>query len=193
MGTKEFNIIDKLISWMRVQRAIPYVGKNDVVLDFGCGHQAYLLDHIKHTIKKGIGLDYDAEPRKIGKNIEIRKFNFKGKLPFLDKTFDTVFLLAVIEHIEITQTPKLFRECCRILTPHGKIVLTTPTPFGKTILEFLAFKLGIISKKEIADHKKYYSRKDVENMAKNYGLKIDTYQTFQLGGNSLYILKKLKN
>ncbi|PIY69222.1 hypothetical protein COY90_01680 [Candidatus Roizmanbacteria bacterium CG_4_10_14_0_8_um_filter_39_9] len=190
MGTKEFNALDKLIARMRLGKVISHIKKNDVLLDMGCGYQAYLLTQVQNTIKKGVGIDVDAESRKIGKNIEIRRFHFKDRFPFTDKTFTKITMLALIEHIEIASVTKLFRELSRILKPGGKVVLTTPTPFGKVILEFLAFKMHIISAKEVGDHKKYYEKKDLENLAKNYGFKIESYKTFQMGGNSICVLKK---
>jgi len=191
VGTKKFNILDKLISWMRLGKVLPYVEKDDVVLDFGCGNQAYLLNHIKVKIKKGVGIDYDSKSYRLASNIEVRNFHFTDKVPFLDRSFDKVFVLAVIEHIDIPKVSKLFREFNRILKPGGKVILTTPTLIGKIILEFLAFKLGIISKEEVGDHKKYYQKKDLEILAKNYGFTIERYQTFQLGGNSLCVMRKL--
>jgi len=190
MGTKDFNMLDKFIAWARLGKVLPYVEKNDVVLDFGCGHQVYFLTQVQGKIKKGIGVDYDAEPKKISSNIEIKHLLFKERLPFMDKTYDKAFLLATIEHVDIDKVPKLFRELYRVLKLGGKVVMTTPTPFGKVILEFMAFKLGIISKKEVGDHKKYYNKKDIDNLAKNYGFKIEIYQTFQFGANSLCVLKK---
>ncbi len=191
MGTKEFNIVDKLIARMRLNRVLPFLNTGDTVLDFGCGHQAYFLEHVKDKIKKGVGIDYDVEHRNIRDNISVRKFHFKDKLPFIDSSFDKIFLLAVIEHIDIMRVPKLFRECHRLLKKSGSLILTTPTPWGKVILEFLAFKLGIISRVEVADHKKYYNKKDLENLAKNYGFAITSYQTFQFGGNSLCVMRKI--
>lgn len=190
MGTKEFNILDKVISWMRLGKVLPYVAQNDVILDFGCGHQAYLLNQIKGKIKSGVGIDYDSKAYRIAPNVEVRNFHFADKLPFLDKSFDKIFALATIEHIDIPKVSKLFREFSRILKAGGKVILTTPTPFGKVILEFLAFRLGIISKEEVGDHKKYYQKKDLEILAKNYEFSIEKYQTFQLGGNSLCVLRK---
>ncbi|MEK7079459.1 MAG: class I SAM-dependent methyltransferase [Patescibacteria group bacterium] len=190
MGTKSFNILDKLISWMRLGKVLPYVEKNDTILDFGCGHQAYLLNHIKEKIKNGVGIDYDSKSYRLSPNIEVRSFHFIDKLPFLDKSFDKIFALAVIEHIDTPKVSKLFREFSRILKPGGKVILTTPTLIGKVILEFLAFRLGIISKEEVSDHKKYYQKKDLEILAKNYGFTVEKYITFQLGGNSLCVLKK---
>lgn len=191
MGTKEFNILDKLIAWMRLGRVVAHISQGDIVLDFGCGHQAYLLSHIQNKITKGIGIDYDVETAKIAPHIETRKFLFKDAIPFTDKSFTMVTMLAVIEHVEIVKVPKLFRELARVLKPGGKIILTTPTPFGKVILEFLAFNLNIISKEEVGDHKKYYDKMDLDNLAKNYGLTIESYKTFQMGGNSICVMKKL--
>ena len=175
---------------MRLGKVLPYIEKDNVILDFGCGHQAYLHNHIKNKIKKGVGIDYDSEAYRLAPNIEVKNFHFTDKLPFFDKSYDKVFALAVIEHIDIPMVSKLFREFSRILKPGGKVILTTPTLVGKVILEFLAFKLGIISKEEVGDHKNII-KKDLEILAKNYGFIVEKYKTFQLGGNSLCVLKNL--
>ena len=175
---------------MRLRKVSTYVQKNDAILDFGCGHQAYLLHFVKDIISMGVGIDYDVQSEKVAQNIEIKQFYFKNKLPFIDKKFNKVFMLASIEHLEIATVPYLFQEFNRILKPNGKVILTTPTPFGKVILEFLAFKLRVISQEEVGDHKKYYNKQDLENISNNAGFRTETYQTFQLGGNSLCVLKK---
>lgn len=190
MGTKDFNILDKFIAWMRLGLVLKHIKKDDTLLDIGCGHQAYLLHHIQKNIKKGVGIDYDVDSAQFGKNIEVRKYHFKGTLPFTDKSFSTVTMLAVIEHLDIHVVPKMFRELYRVLKPGGTVILTTPTPFGKIILELLAFKLHLISEEEVGDHKKYYDEQDMRNLAKNYGLKVVSYKTFQIGGNSICVLKK---
>jgi len=190
MGTKNFNILDKVISWMRLGKVLPYIQENDEILDFGCGSQAYLLTHVKDKIKKGVGIDYDSPTRTIAPHVAVRHFLFKDKLPFTDRSFNKIFLLAVIEHLEPFVVSKLFHELGRVLKPNGKIVVTTPTPFGKIILEFLAFTLGVISKEEVGDHKKYYNKRDLELVARNYGFMIELYHTFQFGGNSICVLRK---
>lgn len=191
MGTKNFNLIDTFISWMRFRRVLPHLSPDDTVLDFGCGYQVYLLDHVKGRIKKGVGLDYDVETKKIGTNIQTRNFKFSNRLPFTNYTFNVIFMLAVIEHIEVSKVPKLIREMRRILKPGGRIVLTTPTRRGKLILEFLAFKLSVISKEEVGDHKKYYDKKDIDTFCKNYGLTLKTYRTFWFGLNSFVVIEKV--
>lgn len=191
MGTKEFNFLDKIIARMRLRQLKKYIDDQEVILDFGCGHQALFLHGIKNKIKLGIGVDYEVENKKIGKTIKLINFRYIDKLPFRDNYFDKIFMLAVIEHFNGKEAERLFSEARRILKPKKKLMLTTPTPFGKLFLEFLAFKLNIISRKEISDHKKYYSKKDFEDIAKKKGFSLDEYKTFQFGINSLCVLKKM--
>jgi len=189
MGTKKFNLIDKIIAYIRLHEVMPYVEKKDTILDFGCGHQAYFLLNVKENIKKGIGIDYDVEAIK-DKNIELINYNFKGKLPFKKKYFDKIFLLAVLEHVPTDKVNKLFFEFNRILGEKGKVILTTPTPASRFLLEFLAYKLHLISESEIRDHKKYYSKVDIEKVTRNI-FKMDKYKKFELGLNSLCVLNKI--
>jgi len=160
MDTKNFNIVDRLIAKMRLSKVLPYIDKEDVVLDFGCGNQGYFLNYISPMINKGVGIDYDVENKTEG-NLFFKKFIFKNVLPFEDKSFDKVVMLAVLEHIETNKVELLFKELKRVLKNNGKIILTTPTPCSKLILEFLAYKLHIISESEIRDHKKYYREEDL--------------------------------
>ena len=82
----------------------------------------------------------------------------------------------------------MFKEIGRVLKPDGKIIITVPTYSGKTVLDFLAFRLKIINQPEIADHKKYYEKKDFDDLIMKTGLTLLSYQKFQLGLNSLCIV-----
>lgn len=190
MGTKDFNILDNIIAKLRLKKVVSYVDNGDRVLDFGCGYQAYFLRHIKNIVSSGIGIDYDIENIKIGGNVKLVKLRFIDRLPFADNYFDKVFLLAVVEHIPLMSEFPLLSELRRVLKKGGKIILTTPTPFGKKVLEFLAFKLKIISAKEIRDHKKYYNYSDFREISSKLNFKIVKYKTFQFGINSICVMEK---
>lgn len=190
MGTKNFNFIDRLISRLRLQKISKYIKKDDIIFDFGSGNQLYFLDHIKDKIKYGVGLDYDMPNKHLAKNIKLIKYRFVKKLPLESGYFTKIFLLAILEHIDVKIVKTLFDELYRILMPTGKIILTTPTPFSKPVLEFLANRLHIISKEEINDHKKYYSKQNLIDIAKKAGLKFEEYRTFQFKLNSYAVLKK---
>ncbi len=190
MDSKNFNLIDKVIARLRLREVSEFVNDNDVILDFGCGSNSFLLSSTRKKIKSGFGLDYDVEEI-MNENLTYIKYKFNdGKLPFDNNFFDKIFLLAVLEHIEVGQVDKLFSEFKRILKKRGKIVLTTPTPASKGLLEFLAYRLKLISTKEILDHKKYYDKKEITKISKYCGLKLINYKLFQFGLNSRAIFLK---
>jgi len=68
----------------------------------------------------------------------------ENHLPFADESFQVVTMLAVLEHIE--KEKQILREIHRVLIPGGKLVLTVPSVWSQPILEFLAYKLKIVSK-----------------------------------------------
>jgi len=57
-------------------------------------------------------------------------------------------------------------------------------------LEFLAFKLNLLSQAEIADHKKYFSAQELKKILQELSFSEIKIKTFQFGFNNLYICKK---
>jgi len=189
MNTKEFTFLDKFLANYRLSMVTRQIKQHDTVLDFGCGVQHYLLSRFKHKFSLGFGLDYDIKDCQ-EENITLINYKYQGKLPLKDNFFDKIFLLAVLEHIETKDVGVLFSEFSRILKNKGCIIITTPTPRCKPILEFIAFKLRLVAKEEVTDHKHYYILKEINDLAASSGLKVVSYKLFQFGLNSLYILEK---
>lgn len=108
--------------------------------------------------------------------------------PMFNKTFDTIVLLAVLEHIEVTKVSEIFKKFKDYLRNDGTIFLTTPTPAAKPVLEILAF-LGILDKKNIEEHKHYWNKKDLYKLAQDIDYKVIEYKKFQLGFNQYIVLK----
>lgn len=189
MGTKDFNIFDKLIASLRLSKVKRYINKDDIVMDFGCGAQSYLLNSSKEIIKKGYGVDYDVDESQDEKII-LKKFRFVDKFDFDNNFFNKIYLLAVLEHIPLDIVDVLFKEFGRVLNENGRIVMTTPTPASKPVLEFLALNLKVISSKEILDHKKYYDKSDIYELAERNGFKVEEYNKFQFGLNSVFVFSK---
>lgn len=188
MATKDFNVIDNLIAFLRSSRIKKYIRDKDRVLDFGCGSQGYFLKDIKDFIGEGVGLDSEVESGTYG-NLVFIKFNFENKLPSDIGKFDKIVMLAVLEHIEINKVDNLLAEFKKVLSDSGQIIMTTPTPMSKPILELLA-STKIINKDEIADHKKYYAKNDIAELARQNKLKLVSYKLFQAGLNSEIVFEK---
>lgn len=189
MNTKEFTLLDKFLSNYRLTVATKYIEQDDVILDFGCGVQYYLLDRFKDKFKLGVGLDYDIKDCQKG-NIVLINYKYQSSLPLKENFFDKVFLLAVLEHIEMKDVGALFLEFSRILKKNGRIIITTPTPRCKPILEFIAFKLKLVAAEEVTDHKHYYIAKEIYDLAAESGLKVINFKLFQFALNSLYVIEK---
>jgi len=82
--------------------------------------------------------------------------DFEKGLPFDEKTFDLALSLAVVEHLN---DPLFFlSELKRVAR---RVIITTPSPRAKPVLEFLAF-LRLINRDHIKDHKHYLDKTQIE-------------------------------
>ncbi len=186
---KQDSLFDKLLRWLRHRKVSKYIPKDSIVCDIGCGSDAVFLKKISCFIKQGIGLDKEVNNFKDA-NIELKQINVFKEIPLGDEATDVVAMIAVIEHLDEPQ--KILNEAFRILKQGGKLVLTTPTPLSKPILEFLSFKLGLIDKNEIGSHKNYFWTKDIKKMLLLSGFKkggIKNY-FFECYLNNLVIAQK---
>jgi len=118
-------------------------------LDVGCGGQPYRAEQSFHCTR-WMGVEPDREryagvrPTVWGSGLD---------LPFLDRSFDTVFSSQVLEHVP--EPGRMVGEMGRVLRPGGYLILTAPhmwgvheeprdyfrfTPFG---LAYLARRAGL--------------------------------------------------
>ena len=172
---------------IRIAKIKKYIPKNCILCDIGCGFKAQFLLDISNHISKGYGFDKKIDNRRIN-NIYIQNAEITDNIPLEDESVDCVTLLAVLEHLN--NATKVLSECYRVLKFGGILILTTPSPFSKPILEFLSFKLKIVSPVEIADHKHYYSKKELVTILEDIGFrKIETH-SFEFGLNNMAIAFK---
>ena len=91
------------------------------VLDLGCGYGAYSLA-LQSEGRQCVGCDINIEYLKPAASAGLPVVAAQGSLPFPDKSFDTVLLFEVIEHVP--QTEALLREAFRLARKN--VLVTVP-------------------------------------------------------------------
>lgn len=166
--------------YSRVYKELAGMKRCQSIYDLGCGKGAL----VHHLVAKG----YDAYGIDLQKGERVIQADLNRPLPLPSQSVDCVTSLANLEHLE--QPDVNLREIHRILKPGGKLILTTPSTAAKPVLEFLAFKLKLIDAREILDHKRYYSKKTLQQALKAAGFSSFKVSTFQLGFNLQVIATK---
>lgn len=110
--------------------------------------------------------------------------------PMEGKTFDNIIALAVIEHIHKVDVYSLFSKFRNQISINGHIVVTTPTPRSKFVLELLA-NIHILEKENILEHKHYWKEDELYDLARQTKFEIVQYRKFQLGYNQICIFKPI--
>ncbi len=186
--------LEPILRKMRLKKVLPIIKryKNCSILDIGCGWEAKLLKIAEPYISTGVGIDIKA-PKKIddNKKLKILATSIEKELPFPDRTFDLVTMLAVLEHLE--HPIEIMCEINRILKDEGLLILTVPSVWSQPVLEFLAFKIGIVNPEEISDHKLYYNKLLLDFIGKKSGFIMEKHQYFQFWMNNFCIFKKCLN
>lgn len=181
---KDWNTLDYIIAKIRYFQIDKYVPKDGTALDIGCGREGAFLYRHKKRLKVGIGVDY-RQNNHIDENLKFICNKGMKKIPIDDESCDVVFMVAVLEHL--LEPNQVIADCYRMLKHGGHIVITTPTPLSKGLLEYMAFKIHVISEEEIAEHVHYWSGAEIERLLKQYGFKIIKYKRFWFGMNSMCI------
>ncbi len=176
-------ILEPFLGWMRIKKIRKYIPRGGRICDICCGKGGMLLLKIKDFIKEGVGYDMDVKNSSIG-NISFKKKNIIKRIDEKSDYFDCVILLAAIEHLDFPQ--EVINECFRILKRGGIILLTTPSPAAKKILEFLSFKLSLVSAELLKTHKKYFDKEELVKIFTMAGFRKEkiVIGKFEFGYNS---------
>lgn len=180
-------LLEPFLRKIRISKIRKYIPKNCILCDIGCGFNAKFLLDVSDYISEGYGFDKKIDNKKIN-NIYIQNTKITDNIPCEGESVDCVTLLAVLEHLN--SHIKVLSECYRILKFGGVLILTTPSPFSKPILEFLSFKLKIVNPVEIADHKHYYSKNELVKILEDIGFKNIETHSFEFGLNNLAVASK---
>jgi SAM-dependent methyltransferase len=180
-------MLEKILGNLRYGKVINLVPSDSKVLDMGCGYNGEFLKKIRGKIDAGVGIDISVNPNFSDDKIRLISHDLNEKLPFDNEEFDVVVSLANLEHL--TDPQGAIREIFRVLKHGGLLLLTTPSVYGKPVLEFLAF-ISLVSTEEIQDHKNYFTKKILTDLCEESGFSSCKHKYFQLGMNNFLIATK---
>ena len=153
--------------------------------DLGCGNGDFLR-FIKERISFGYGIDSRVNSALNNSKLTFRSGDLNARIPLDNESIDVVTSLAVLEHLT---EPRIFSgEILRILRPGGSCIITTPALAAKPLLEFLAFRLKIISARDIKDHKQYFNKVQLSELFAKF--RVVQIRHFQFGLNTRIYAQK---
>ncbi len=132
-----------------------------------------------------LGVDIDEELVKKAQDM-YPAFRFELSIPDETTNFDTIVLLAVIEHI--SDPLALLKKIKAALHPKGRIVITTPHPSFEWA-HTIGAKFGLFSLTAVEDHEQLIDYELLKAHAKKADLYIETYQRFLFWVNQLFVLR----
>ena len=119
-------------------------------------------------------------------NPNLLQFDFAAPppLPFAP---NVVTMHAVLEHL--VEPERAVRYVYDVLAPGGCFLFTVPSNAAKPVLEFLSFRLGLVSRQEIEDHKQYFNRDSCLALLKQPGAEFRrvSHKYFQFGLNNYVV------
>lgn len=145
----DWPFFEKILASLRYLKIRKYIDSvpHPICVDIGCGFHGGFLRRIENRIGGGYGFDIRANEAKYGKVRIINNSKYHGRVPLKNEKADCVFMLAVLEHLPV-DTP-LLSEAVRVLKRNGYFIVTTPAPAAKPVLEFLSFRLHLVSEESI--------------------------------------------
>jgi len=107
------------------------LGGRNSVLEVGCG-DAFGTPLVAQAVKNVVGIDWDErliastrERQSHLTNCEFRQCDIIETMPF-DRSFDAVYSLDVLEHIDPNVEENFMRNCCESLNDKGILIIGTP-------------------------------------------------------------------
>lgn len=167
-----------LLNW-RITKVLPFVSGR--LLDIGCGTN----DLVKAYKGDGVGVDvFDWG------SVDI-VVEDTSKLPFKPAEFDTVTIIAALNHIPNRQD--VLTEAHRILGNEGKLIITMIPPMISTLWHNIREPWDVDQTERGMKEGEVYglNQKDIHGMLKKSGFTVAHEERFMLGVNLLTVARKV--
>jgi 2-polyprenyl-3-methyl-5-hydroxy-6-metoxy-1,4-benzoquinol methylase len=158
------------------------VSGGDRVLDAGCG-AGNLVVELAPVCRTAVGCDYHAGRLSFATRRGAGRYAAATieQLPFRAETFDKVFCLEVVEHVERSLITAILCEFHRVLKPRGRLVITTPNYRSLwPVIEVVIETLRLVPRVPGGAHVAKYDWRTLEGALTAAGFEIDRIGTFNL-------------
>lgn len=165
-----------LVKW-RIRAVLPYVKGR--LLDIGCG-----TNELARVYGNGVGVDVYPWG-----TVDLVVEN-TSDLPFDDESFDSVTIIAALNHIPNRQ--EVLREAHRLLRRDGRIIVTMIPPHLSKVWHFLRRPWDADQKERGMEHGEVYgfTRDEVQSLLKEAGFDVILEKKFMLYINRVTVAKK---
>lgn len=168
------------------------------VLDIGCGQATQYYKYLQYFFPNDLHrieyLGIDPLLKVVNLRHDSARVITETYESFCQKTtqhFDLITAFAVLEHVD--QPQQFITSLSKLLKSDAYLIGTTPTFVAKPVLEFFAHGLGIISVREIAEHKQYFNRRTLGKILSSItseSASINYHAYFEFGLNNVFVIRK---
>jgi ubiquinone/menaquinone biosynthesis C-methylase UbiE len=171
----------RLRQW-RMNTVLPQISGR--FLDIGCGHNDVVKAY--KASGRGDGTGVDVYPWE-GCDLVVED---TAKLPFQNGEFDTVAIIAALNHIP--NRGDVLKECARVLKPGGRIILTMLGPGVSKVWHFLRRPWDEDqTERGMKDGEVWgLTRRQIHQLLTDAGFTVDREKGFMLGLNKLTVAVK---
>lgn len=145
---------ERIVSENLINFCKQYAGKR--ILDLGCATGDYCLE-LERLGFKCVGVEINEEYVKIAREKGVDAYVIKKQVPLEDKSFDTVIIFEVLEHIQ--DPDEILKEAKRI--SQKNILITVPNCGNFGVLR----SYGLIYDHFLdTDHIHFFTKRELENL-----------------------------
>ncbi len=167
---------------IRIQKAFPFIKGR--VLDVGCG-SGELAPFFSPEAYWGYDPDEQSITHAKGK---FPQYQFSTSLPDPKQKFNSIVLLAVIEHLVDPAATMTLLHTYLVPSNKSSIILTTPTSFTSWI-HYLGAHLGLFSLEADHEHKMLFNYGTLAKLADECDMELNHYSHFMLRLNQLAVFR----
>ena len=178
-------LLSNYLKKIRFNTAIRYCeGK---ILDFGCGDGSFCENFMVENYN---GYEPDYQSFELAKK-KFPKNSFFNDLNSINQKFDSIVLLALIEHVDNPHDFLINLSNRFVKNSNSKIIITTPNKY-LDFFHHLGASLGLFSSHAADEHNVMFNKKDLFKLAKETNHRVINYKKFLFFANQIIVLSKIE-